>query len=171
MMKSRYHELDLPLNPDPYPEGISPLHLLYPGRPMTVLDSPDRTNIPNEDPAGALRTFETSKRETLTYAKNLENLTRREGGGDKNKVMARPAVDPTQMIEDPELKGLAMVDPPRQNNFFAPPPISPPPPGEFEYFTPTGTNKPKHLEPSSVNTIIFIVSFMILAIALIFLFL
>ena len=122
-MKTKYHELNVPLNPSPYPEGISPLNLLYPGRPMTIYDSPDRTNIPNEDEEGMCCTNEKKRQDTLKYAANLERMARLAGGGDKNKVMARPAVAPDEMIEDPSLVGLSLIPEPRATNFPAPPPI------------------------------------------------
>jgi hypothetical protein len=138
-----YHELNVPLNKNPYPKGISPLNYLYPGRQLTVEDGPDRTDIPAENEMGVLTSRAQRKADILRYATNLERAARAAGGGDANKVMAHPAVAPEEMLEDPDLRGLSILNPPREDNFPAPPPIPSVPggvPPRREGFAP-GTKK------------------------------
>lgn len=113
-----YHSLDEPFFPNPYGEnsGISALHDLYPGRPLTTTDGFDRYEIPAEDPEGAKRTFQNSKRETQEYAKFLVDRSIADGGGDKNKVLVHAIDDPSSVIEDPTLKDAQMYVPEAEND-------------------------------------------------------
>lgn len=113
-----YHQLDEKFFPNPYGEnsGISALHDLYPGRPLTTSDSFDRYEIVPEDPEGARRTFLNSRRETQEYAKYLVDRTIADGGGDKNKVLVHAIDDPSSVINDPDLKNAQMQTPEAEND-------------------------------------------------------
>jgi hypothetical protein len=101
-----YHQLDEPFFPNPYGEnsGISALHDLYPGRPLTTSDGFNRYEIMPEDPEGARRTFQNSKRETQEYASYLVNRSIADGGG--NKVLKHAVTDPSLEIEDPDFRDI-----------------------------------------------------------------
>lgn len=109
-----FHPLDLPFFPNPYgiDSGISALHNLYPGRPMTVNDSfLSQYDIPNEDPEGARRTFLTSRKDTKEYAKMLNADVMAANGGDGNKVLVHEVEDPSAVVNDPDLKSAQMMVP------------------------------------------------------------
>ena len=91
--------------------GVSPLHELYPGRPMLTSYFYDRSEIPNEDPDGAAKTYESHKQEMMTYANQLENLARAQGGGDIAKIDVHPAVEPDALVDDPHLHDISMIIP------------------------------------------------------------
>jgi hypothetical protein len=113
-MSKVFHLLDEPffLNPYGIESGISALHNLYPGRPMTVNDSfLSEYLIPNEDPEGAKRTFETSRANTKEYAKMLNDSVMAQNGGDNNKVLIHAVEDPSAVINDPDLKNAQMMTP------------------------------------------------------------
>lgn len=113
-----YHKLDEPFFPNPYGEnsGISALHDLYPGRPLTTSDGFDRYEILPEDPEGAKRTFQNSKRETQEYASYLVDRSIADGGGDKNKVLTHAIDDPSSVINDPSLRDAQMQVPQTEND-------------------------------------------------------
>lgn len=112
-----YHKLDEPFFPNPYGEnsGISALNDLYPGRPLTTSDGFDRYEIPAEDPEGARRTFQNSKRETQEYARFLVDRSVADGGGDKKKVLTHAIDDPSSVINDPDLANAQMQTPQTEN--------------------------------------------------------
>lgn len=113
-----YHQLDEPFFPSPYGEnsGISALHDLYPGRPLTTSDGFNRYEITPEDPEGARRTFLNSKHETQEYARLLNARAIADGGGDDKKVLTHAIDDPSSVIQDPSLKSASMQDPQTINN-------------------------------------------------------
>jgi hypothetical protein len=114
-----YHRLADPLNPAPDGEvapKYSRLHNLYPGRPMESTSDYNKYNIPAEDPEAARKSFEDRRRDTHEYATRLQEIAINAGGGDKNKVTVHSAIDPDQMIEDPELKFISMVSPATDND-------------------------------------------------------
>jgi len=114
MKNQIFHKLDEPffLNPYGVNSGISALHDLYPGRPMTVDDSfLNKYAIPNEDPEGAKRTFLNSRKETKEYAKMLIDSVVSDNGGDENKVLIHALDDPSSVINDPDLKSAQMMTP------------------------------------------------------------
>jgi hypothetical protein len=112
-----YHKLDEPFFPNPYGEnsGISALNDLYPGRPLTTSDGFNRYEIPAEDPEGAKRTFQNSKRETQEYASYLVDRSVADGGGDKKKVLTHAIDDPSSVIDDPDLASVSMQTPQTEN--------------------------------------------------------
>ena len=120
----QYHNLDVPLNPDPFDGVYSPLQLLYPGRPMPVSSDIDWYNISPEDPVGARETFLNGRKETEQYAELLEAETRRMGGGDANKIPIFPTADPSQVNEDPDLKFVSFVGPTSDSLAALPQPVT-----------------------------------------------
>lgn len=80
-----------------YPFRQQPLQLLYPGRPMSYLDSFDYSNIPNEDPEGLKKTTEKDRALSYAYQREIEAMERMLGG--KGKMAIHPAVDPTAILE------------------------------------------------------------------------
>ena len=80
-----------------YPFKRQPLQLLYPGRPMSYLDSFDYSNIPNEDPEGLKKTKEKDRALSYAYQREIEAMERMLGG--KGKMAIHPAVDPTAILE------------------------------------------------------------------------
>lgn len=117
-LRNKYLPLDLPFNQNPYglDSGISALHDLYPGRPMTIFGRYYEYEIPNENPEGAKETFENNRNETHMYAAHLQKLALEQGGGDKSKVLVHAIDDPSSVIEEPDLQGNAVQTPLTQNN-------------------------------------------------------
>jgi len=114
MKNQLFHPLGEPffLNPYGVESGISALHNLYPGRPMTVKDSfLNQYMIPNEDPEGAKRTFLNSRRDTKEYAQMLNDSVMAGNGGDGNKVLIHSVEDPSAVINDPDLKNAQTLIP------------------------------------------------------------
>ena len=130
----RYVTLDNPLNPSPVNDGYSKLNDLYPGRPMPLDGSIDRNDIPHEHPKQAQAAFEQRTRETKEYAAGLQRQTQRAGGGDAAKVSGHAAVDPDEMINDPDLRNATMVSPPAFNDTT---PVREPPATPGPEFAPT----------------------------------
>ncbi len=109
----RYHTLDDPLNPKQLPDQYSDLHTLYPGRPMPSddgirLGGKSEYAIESENPEAAQQTFRDVKQKTAQYGADLERLARKNGGGPKMTVHA--VADASEVIEDPELKGVDMSE-------------------------------------------------------------
>ncbi len=117
-----YHQLDEPFFPNPYGEnsGISALHDLYPGRPLTTQDGFNEYEIMPEDPEGAKRTFINSTKETKDYAKYLVARTIADGAG--KKVTTHSIDDPSIVVDNVNLKNAQMMIPETMNegNDFSP---------------------------------------------------
>lgn len=80
-----------------FPFRRQPLQLLYPGRPMSYLDSFDYSNIPNEDPEGLKQTKEKDRTLSYAYQREIEAMERMLGG--KGKMVIHPSVDPAAILE------------------------------------------------------------------------
>lgn len=115
-----YHELDIPLNPTPYTteenHTWSPLHDLYPGRPMDSRDDINRYDIVHEDPEGAKRTFLDNRARTHEYAEQLQRRAVELGGREDEKVLTHAVEDPSAVINDPDLRYAQVQSPPVQND-------------------------------------------------------
>lgn len=115
-----YWELDKPLNPTPYTteenHTWSPLHDLYPGRPMDSRDDINRYDIVHEDPEGAKRTFLDNRARTHKYAESLQRRAVALGGKDTEKVLTHAVEDPSAVINDPDLRFSQVQIPPVQND-------------------------------------------------------
>jgi crotonobetainyl-CoA:carnitine CoA-transferase CaiB-like acyl-CoA transferase len=76
-------------------------------------DNPNRYNIVPEHPKAALKTFQEAKMKTEMYGQKLEQKARKEStaGGNGGKMTVNAVADPSELIEDPELKHANMLDP------------------------------------------------------------
>ena len=110
-MQRRYHRLDKSLNDGPVNAEYSRLHTLYPGEPMSSSDNFNRYSVIPEDPELYKKSFMDTRQQTQEYARNLQEVTLAAGGGDDEKITVHPAIDPSSMIEDPELKSATMMSP------------------------------------------------------------
>lgn len=106
-----YHTLDDPLNPKQLPGQYSDLHTLYPGRPMDSDDNYNRYAVKPDDPEAAHATFEDVKEKTSLYGQKLEQKARKEGTKNGGKMTVNAIADPSELIEDPELKHANMLNP------------------------------------------------------------
>lgn len=115
-----YQTLDKPLNPTPYTteenHTWSPLHDLYPGRPMDSRDDINRYDIVHEDPEGAKRTFLDNRARTHEYAEQLQRRAVALGGKQDEKVLTHAVEDPSTVINDPDLRFSQVQIPPVQND-------------------------------------------------------
>jgi hypothetical protein len=134
---SPYHILQHPLNKSPLPDDVSPLMLLYPGRPMTIYDNSSRSNIPSYRPELAKEAYNTKQHEIRDYADFLNSITLRQGGGDKNKIIPPIPVEPEATIEDPELRFATLSNLPNPKSLKEPPPIMGGDMPSFPYGIPT----------------------------------
>ena len=91
-----------------YPPQKQILQLLYPGRPMLQNYGFLDINIPNEDPFGLEETKYQSA--ALTHAAKMEQEALARHLGGKDKVVRHPAVDPDEMINNPQLQWLPGSD-------------------------------------------------------------
>lgn len=137
---SPYHILQHPLNKSPLPDDVSPLMLLYPGRPMTIFDNSSRSNIPSYRPQLAEEAYETKQQEIRDYADFLNTITLRQGGGDKNKIIPPIPVEPEATIEDPELRFATLSNLPNPKSLKEPPVISGGEMPSFPYGIPTSVD-------------------------------
>lgn len=91
----------------------SPVHELYPGRPMTENQSAfDRNTYPHEYPQQAKDAFENRKAEMSQNAQRLEAQAR----NAKSKMTSHQVDDPSQTIEDPQARFVTRMEPPAANN-------------------------------------------------------
>jgi hypothetical protein len=102
-----YHTLDDPLNPKILPNQYSDLHTLYPGKAMESSDNFDRYSISHDDVIAARKQFDQTRIDISQSQVNLEKKALAAGGGAKMTVNA--VSDPSEMIEDPELKQASMM--------------------------------------------------------------
>jgi hypothetical protein len=150
----RYYLVDDFKNPERDNNTESQLFDLYPGKPYPITEIIDRNLLPPEDPALFRHAFLENRRKTAEYQAKLEAVVRNMGGGDAAKVSVRPAVDPDEMIEDPDLKYVVQRGRPGPGGtaeapFLVPPPIPEPIPqgSTKEGFTTVHDRKPKPTKP------------------------
>lgn len=125
--RQRYYEVDNFVNPERDNNTESQLFDLYPGRPYPITEIIDRNLLPPEDPVLSRRAFLENRRKTDEYEATFQTMVRSMGGGDEAKVMVRPAVDPSEINEDPDQKyvvqkGMFGV---AEHPTLVPPPIGP----------------------------------------------
>mgnify|MGYP000923338739 CR=1 FL=1 len=101
-------------------DSESKLHLLYPGRPMSKYYNIDRSNIPNEaGDAAAYEMLDTKNSEEERYQKKLQKTLmagpRPIDDPTNPKMLIQPAVDPYEMIEDPQARFVNLENPPIVN--------------------------------------------------------
>lgn len=115
-----YLDLDRPLNPPvPWlPQGASPVHTLYPGRPMYTDLRYDRYEIPHEDPEGARETFERKTDQIQMYGQYLQKLAFEGGGGNQGAGEDRKV--PIHAVDDLQ----AVIDDPNSRYTYEPPQAS-----------------------------------------------
>lgn len=115
----KYHRLDRPFFPNPYPEdtGLSALQDLYPGRPMSRFDGYDSYDIPPENPEGAKKTFELKRLQTVINAQDGLIHAMEAGKGDKEKVLIHAVDEPDVFANDPNLQTTS-INPLQNNNGF-----------------------------------------------------
>lgn len=102
-------------------DSESKLHLLYPGRPMSKYYNIDRSNIPNEaGDAAAYDMLDTKNDEEIRYQKKLQKTLmagpRPIDDPTNPKMLMQPAVDPYEMIEDPQARFVNLENPPIDND-------------------------------------------------------
>ncbi len=125
-----YTFIDKPQRP-PAADGSSPVHELYPGRPLNEKESNtafDRYQVPHEHPKQARETFMTRKSEMSKNAHALEGMARHNmdsmgRSGSDPKFLTHAVDDPFQTVDDPQERFVTRMDPPAHNNNY---PFSPP---------------------------------------------
>lgn len=97
-----YLPLDVPLHIIPnLPYGLSPLHEVYPGRPMTIYYSPTREDIPNENPELDIKYLDQLRKETAFYIQEQKDLNKLPP--DEQRVIPLAYVEPEYVNESPSL--------------------------------------------------------------------
>jgi hypothetical protein len=97
-----YLPLDVPLHIIPnLPYGLSPLHELYPGNPMTIYYSPTRENIPNPNPELDKKYLQQKRKETQIYIQEQKDLNKLPP--KEQRVIPLPFVEPEYVNESPSL--------------------------------------------------------------------
>ena len=123
----RYYQVDNFVNPERDNSVESQLFDLYPGRPYPINEIIDRNLLAPEDPQRAREAFLENRRKTDEYEARFQEVVHSMGGGDAAKVMVRPAVDPSEINEDPDQKyvfqkGMFGV---AEHPTLVPPPVGP----------------------------------------------
>lgn len=83
---------------------------------MSSSDDYYEYDIPHENPTLAKEAYDQRKVETVEYATKLNADAISAAGGDSSKITVHPAVDPSEMIEDLELKFASTSSPMVINN-------------------------------------------------------
>lgn len=137
-------------------DAESKLHLLYPNRPMSKYYNMDRSNIPNADgDQAAYEMLDTKVSEEERYQKKLQKTLmagpRPIDDPTNPKMLMQPAVDPYEMIEDPQARFVNLENPPIVNEAL-PIPVNAPLIEGFRPETKESESEPK----SSPNYFIWI---------------
>ena len=88
--------------------GDSPLNYLYPGRPMSVYDSSNLNEIPNEHKRADQHTRKTSQKEADRFDQAVDKLAYEAGGGSAEAISPHPVVTPDDMVDVPEYVGISL---------------------------------------------------------------
>ncbi len=95
--------------------GDSPLNYLYPGRPMSVYDSPSIAEIQTEPQMRCAdkATRERSQSEADYFDRRVDEIAYEQGGGEFEGISPHPVVTPDNMVDVPDLAFVNLNSEPR----------------------------------------------------------
>lgn len=98
----KYHDLNTPLNPSPFPCRVSPLNYLYKGRQLSTADDYEFKNIMPNDPQRVEEALLKRARQNRAYIENI-NAGMFARGGTNVDPSSFSLVTPDEYIEQPKI--------------------------------------------------------------------